>query len=119
MSNCLLSLRDDCGLIRRGLCQAGRFGLGAGNNGQVNGKGGAMLLGIFIGGVAGEDDVAAEFGDNAVAHGQAQAGALAGLLGGEEGVEDFGLGLPGDTGAGVGEFDGDAFAVGGQAGSRP
>ena len=53
----------------------------------------------------------AVFLDDAVAHGEAQAGAAAGRLGGEEGIEDAVDMFARDAGTGIGDFDFDAAVV--------
>ncbi len=61
-------------------------------------------------GLAGDFDPAAVLGDDAVDGGEAEAGAFALFLGGEEGVEDFGDDFGWDTGAGIGDGEADEGA---------
>ncbi len=69
------------------------------------------------------EDEAAGLLDDAIDHGQAEAGALADFLGGEEGVEDLVADIGGNAGAGVLDLDDDVvgggqllFVVGGAFG---
>ncbi len=96
--------------------------------GEIGGALGALgLLGLRLGDFAGNmprqqdaegcpgprraatENIAASLLDNAVDHGEAEPGALADVLGGEEGLEDFRHHLGGDAMARVLDFDQHVF----------
>jgi len=80
--------------------------------GELDSEGGAFV------GFAGGGDGAAVAGDGAVADGEAQAGAFADGLGGEEGFEESFEVFGGDAGAVVGDIDDDGGFVAGGAVTR-
>ena len=82
-----------------------------GYQGEPHGEGGALS------GFGFDFEGTAVGGDDAVADGEAQAGALADGLGGEEGVEDAFEDIGGDAGTGVLNFDAGRRDWRGRAGS--
>src|SRR3546814_12632360 len=93
------------------VCSSDLLHSGGGADGQGHGEGRALAEGAV------DTDAALVRLDDAVADGEADPGALADVLGGEEGPDDTALDLFGDARAAVGECQGHLLRGGGVGGA--